>query len=848
MVLGAPGVGKTRLLDAGLGRVRHGGGRAHQVSGAMSAMNFPLAPFAAMVGPRVGQEAFAEIVRCLVAGSSPGGPPAVLQVDDAHWLDDASVSLVRHLLYDGRIVVAVAARTRAGLPSALTTAFGEVGVDTISLGPLGRSDMAKLVEDALGGPVDGAAMARIVEAGDGNTLYVRELVEGALASGLLRNDLGLWRFEGALSTIPAIQDLVAARLAALDHDLLDVLELVSLAGRLPLEAIEELGAARAFESLERQQLVCVDDDTVTGGISVRPKHPLHGEVMTARLPRLARLRHCARLADLASKGVLGEDAELRTVMWQHESLVPVAPDRLLGAARAASARGDTPLAARLAVAACADELSLEAGLLAATCLAEQGHHDDAIDLLKRLAEVVDEPHARAAVAARMAGELWWAAGDVAGARAVLDAPEPSADLDAPGALRVGQCAVFEMLDGNVERARELVAAVRRHPALGVRSVAAIAEVMLDAATDEGERGAARASETFDEFARSPPPLDSEPGIHLVTRTMALVRSGELNEAYELANFIYQATLFTPGRQARGWAASGRGHAALERGALVDALRDLTESALLWLDCGLQGPASWSAAGAVISAAQLGDTGRLDAATTMLDGLNRSGFRQLELTHRRAALWADAARGHPLDRSVAALLDGLHTHSALTAEVVDALCDIARLGHAKAVRSHVDACAPTSSWATLRLDFARSLADRDADVLCDVSERFEAFGAHLRACEALVHATAVLRQCGEAARASAIDTRARQLIADFGLRGIMLDALNDSFPLSRRELDVAQLAASGLTNARIARRLVVSERTVENHLYRIYGKLGISSRRELPRVMGTRDLSSAGAGD
>ena len=53
------------------------------------------------------------------------------------------------------------------------------------------------------------------------------------------------------------------------------------------------------------------------------------------------------------------------------------------------------------------------------------------------------------------------------------------------------------------------------------------------------------------------------------------------------------------------------------------------------------------------------------------------------------------------------------------------------------------------------------------------------------------------------------------------------------PLSAREADIAGLAASGLTNRRIAERLVVSERTVENHLYRIFIKLGVTRRDELP---------------
>jgi DNA-binding CsgD family transcriptional regulator/class 3 adenylate cyclase len=49
------------------------------------------------------------------------------------------------------------------------------------------------------------------------------------------------------------------------------------------------------------------------------------------------------------------------------------------------------------------------------------------------------------------------------------------------------------------------------------------------------------------------------------------------------------------------------------------------------------------------------------------------------------------------------------------------------------------------------------------------------------------------------------------------------------PLSRRELEVAELLASGLSNRAIAGRLFLSERTIDNHVHRILGKLGFDSR-------------------
>lgn len=51
-------------------------------------------------------------------------------------------------------------------------------------------------------------------------------------------------------------------------------------------------------------------------------------------------------------------------------------------------------------------------------------------------------------------------------------------------------------------------------------------------------------------------------------------------------------------------------------------------------------------------------------------------------------------------------------------------------------------------------------------------------------------------------------------------------------LSRREKEVARLAAKGYTNAQIAEALFISTETVKSHMNSIFEKLGISSRKEL----------------
>jgi predicted ATPase/DNA-binding CsgD family transcriptional regulator len=54
------------------------------------------------------------------------------------------------------------------------------------------------------------------------------------------------------------------------------------------------------------------------------------------------------------------------------------------------------------------------------------------------------------------------------------------------------------------------------------------------------------------------------------------------------------------------------------------------------------------------------------------------------------------------------------------------------------------------------------------------------------------------------------------------------------PLSRRELEVAGLVADGATNAQVASRLFISERTVESHMASIFNKLGFDTRLQVAR--------------
>jgi ATP/maltotriose-dependent transcriptional regulator MalT len=61
-------------------------------------------------------------------------------------------------------------------------------------------------------------------------------------------------------------------------------------------------------------------------------------------------------------------------------------------------------------------------------------------------------------------------------------------------------------------------------------------------------------------------------------------------------------------------------------------------------------------------------------------------------------------------------------------------------------------------------------------------------------------------------------------------------------LSPQELQIAQMAAQGMSNREIGQRLFLSHRTIGSHLYRLFPKLGVTSRAQLSTVIGPRDPS------
>ncbi|MDP8909957.1 MAG: AAA family ATPase [Chloroflexota bacterium] len=128
---------------------------------------------------------------------------------------------------------------------------------------------------------------------------------------------------------------------------------------------------------------------------------------------------------------------------------------------------------------------------------------------------------------------------------------------------------------------------------------------------------------------------------------------------------------------------------------------------------------------------------------------------------------------------------------------------------------------TLATADARLEHARALTDLGA-ALRRVTRRSEARAPLRRGADLAI-------RCG----ATVLAERARTELAATGARPRLL-VLTGADSLTASERRVTQMAAHGMSNREIAQALFVTAKTVETHLSRSYQKLGIKSRRELPR--------------
>jgi DNA-binding CsgD family transcriptional regulator len=155
---------------------------------------------------------------------------------------------------------------------------------------------------------------------------------------------------------------------------------------------------------------------------------------------------------------------------------------------------------------------------------------------------------------------------------------------------------------------------------------------------------------------------------------------------------------------------------------------------------------------------------------------------------------------------------------------------------------------------------RGLIDHDVALIGEAANlfeagprRFDAAMARMWLAEAMVDAGRVdeaitaydgaltaLTAIGAHREVRLVERALRQLGRRPGRRGPRARATSGWASLTPTELQVAELVRQGMSNAEIARQMVVSARTVEAHLGHVFAKLGVASRTQLAIAVGGRD--------
>ena len=282
----------------------------------------------------------------------------------------------------------------------------------------------------------------------------------------------------------------------------------------------------------------------------------------------------------------------------------------------------------------------------------------------------------------------------------------------------------------------------------------------------------------------------------------------------------------------------RGQSARLRGQVRDALRWLREG---WRQSGQDEPgafASLCAAELAHAAALAGDHDLAERALADAQARPRASQAIFDPWVDMAATWVLAARGaagQAAERAVACARRTRET-GALGYEPI-ALHDAVRLGAGRLVVDRLTELAAVAEGRLVGVYAAHALAAcrQDGQSLDQVASSFASAGASLLAAEAAAQAALAHRRGGRQASARASSASSARWLD--GCQGAWTPALGalEAPRLTPRELEIARLAARGLTNREIAERLHISVRTVGNHLHQTFGKLGVHGRGDLRRL-------------
>jgi ATP/maltotriose-dependent transcriptional regulator MalT len=533
---------------------------------------------------------------------------------------------------------------------------------------------------------------------------------------------------------------------------------------------------------------------------------------------------------------------LRIATWRFDAGIPTDPDLMLDAARQSLRAFDYDAAARLGRAAWEKHRSWETGATYGVALSLLCRNEAADEVLAATEVVATTDDERAAAAVARAEGLCFSLERETEAREVLEAAlKRIEEADAAGEL-VAYRASIDALVGRFREAMSavepLLAAERPRPFV---AGAIVAEPLLfcdgrpEAARHLAERARAVHSAMWQNELFYQPP-----DIHVYNRALALIEEGRLDEAHDLARGRFQRCEETGRSRGAAWYRVVLSRVCLLQGRVATSARHGCAADELMSALGYRGHRRMALGHLVAARAVLGDVAGARAAQAACDDLSgRLRIYDPFVVEGRA--WLVAAEGHLpearsiLDRgaddAIAIGQGGFASHL---------LHALARMGGAEAAVDRLTILATTrvTPFIAARAAHVRALVEGDAAGLEAAAVTFERFGAALLAAECFAAAARTWRRDGHSRRATAVANRAQTLAARCeGAHTPALAGLETATPLTERELDVALLAAGGQTNREVAEQLYLSARTVENHLQRIYTKLGVRGRRELAAALG-----------
>ena len=336
--------------------------------------------------------------------------PLVVVLDDIHWGEEVFLDLVDHvadLSRDAPILLLCMARPEL-LDRRPSWGGGKLNATTVLLEPLTADDADALVANLLdGAPADDALRTRILDAAEGNPLFVEEMV------ALLRNSPG-----GNVVVPPTIQALLAARLDQLDPAERVVLERGAVEGRVfhrgAVQALSPLQTQllTPLTALVRRELLRPDRGVFPDEDAFRFRHLLIRDAAYDALPKATRADLHERFADwIGERGV--DLVELDEIVGYHLEracryrleLGPAgeqslqlgarAADRLAAAGIKAAGRGDVRAAVSLLTRAAALYPAADPRRLVllpelGRALHEAGHWDQATEVLSEAIRLAQE--------------------------------------------------------------------------------------------------------------------------------------------------------------------------------------------------------------------------------------------------------------------------------------------------------------------------------------------------------------------------------------------------------------------------------------------------------------------------